>query len=513
MRRVNSSMLVPVLFIITVTVFSAACRTEDGRPALHRLAEGNTKLILFVHGLGGDAIETWRGDQRGFLELIEADPELRCQYDVAFFDYPTSGFALPFFTAAPRIADLAAGLKTEIDLRFAGYDSVVLVGHSMGGLVARKYLLDELAAKRPLRVERLILYAVPNNGAELASLVQLVPFKSKQMKELARNSGFITELNNNWARLSPEGSVRIRYVVGAIDKIVKLDSAIAAWGNDYVDVVVNRGHRNLVKPENADDLAFVALKNFVNQNRTGTALVLTHGQKDWTGLRESVKIIDRGVSILEGNFWGHAEAIGRVQVLILPLPRRAEFQFTEINFLKKWVESGGSLLLLGYYAADRHHENNVSEVASAFGYQFADNLLMPPGSVYRDTRVQGASHNAQYAVKLSLDSDHEITEGVAKLAVLSSAGIVSAGAGAPDFQLETDDSSITWVPEYVLTPLGFDSNIETYKEGGAESVPVVVAFEDGGRVVISGTWKIFTVDYEDNKRFVRNILQWLKGKD
>src|SRR5688500_9350841 len=104
-------------------------------PRHYPLSDGNTKLLLFVHGLGGDGLETWRGHERGFLELIRDDPELPNQYDLAFFHYPTSGFAIPWVTPGPRIGELAAGLKTELDQRYRNYDSIVLVGHSMGGLV------------------------------------------------------------------------------------------------------------------------------------------------------------------------------------------------------------------------------------------------------------------------------------------------------------------------------------------------------------------------------------------
>lgn len=168
---------------------------------------------------------------------------------------------------------------------------------------------------------------------------------------------------------------------------------------------------------------------------------------------------------------------------------------------------------MGYYAADRHHENNVSDMARAFGYEFADNLLMPPGSVYQDTRSQQAARDSKYAVKLRVSSEHEIAKGVTELAVLSSSAVLSAGAATRVFELETGDSSSTWVPEYLRTPRGWDSAITKYAEAGQESVPVAVAFEAGGRVVITGTWKLFTVDYADNMRFVRNILDWLAAQN
>ncbi len=503
---------VAALAVTSVILATSACQRSEQALRHHPLSDGNSKLLLFVHGLGGDGQATWRGADRGFLELIKADPELSSQYDVAFFDYPTSGFGIPFLTTAPSIGELAAGLRTELDRRYPEYDSVVLVTHSMGGLVAKKYLAEEMAAGRPLRVKRLILFAVPNNGAQLANLAAVVPFKSRQMRQLARNSDFITELNESWARLGAEEALRIRYVVGGVDEVVDPDSARAMWGNNNVDVVVDRGHVDLVKPEGHDELAFLALRDFVNEARTSnTALVLTHGQSDWWGLREAVKAVAPTVEILEGDLLQHAERIGRARVLILALPHKRNFSDKEVNFVKKWVEKGGGLLLMGYYAADRHHENNASDIARAFGYEFADNLLMPPGSVYRDTRSQQAARDAKYAVRLHVSSQHEVTKGVSELTVLSSCALLSAGAAKPELELKTGESSSTWVPEYLRTPGGWASAIVNYQEAGQDSATVAVAFDAGGRVVITGTWKLFTVDDGDNARFVRNVLEWLAG--
>src|SRR5688572_15479621 len=108
--------------VITVLILAtSACQSEHLKeqqmPRHYLLSDGNTKLLLFVHGLGGDGLERWRGHERGFLELIRDDPELTNQYDLAFFRYPTSGFAIPWVMPGPRIGELAAALKTERDQR------------------------------------------------------------------------------------------------------------------------------------------------------------------------------------------------------------------------------------------------------------------------------------------------------------------------------------------------------------------------------------------------------------
>jgi len=40
----------------------------------------------------------------------------------------------------PIMKEIAEGLRTELRIRYVDYEEIYLVIHSMGGLVARKYL-------------------------------------------------------------------------------------------------------------------------------------------------------------------------------------------------------------------------------------------------------------------------------------------------------------------------------------------------------------------------------------
>jgi hypothetical protein len=241
-----------------------------------------------------------------------------------------------------------------------------------------------------------------------------------------------------------------------------------------------------------------------------------HDQNQWWQLPRSIKGVDPKAELLDGNLLWHADTIDRARVLILPLSDRDRFSAAEIEFVKRWVGNGGGLLLIGdgrshwagpapYSDADRHHDNNVPDMARAFGYEFADSLLMPRGSVDQDTLWPQAARDSKYAVKLRVSSEHEIAKGVTEPAVVSSCAVLSAGAAPPVFELQTGKSGSTRVPEYLREPRGSDAVILWRStEAGQESVPVAVAFEaGGGRVVITGTWKLFTVDDADNRRFVR----------
>jgi predicted alpha/beta hydrolase family esterase len=221
------------------------------------------RLIIFIHGLGGASEATWRHPGRpGFPELIRNDRALRSACDIAFFEFPTSLFRLPFSTKTPRVRDLAEGLRSQIDVRYPNYDSIALVCHSLGGLIARKYLVEEVKRGSNLRVDKLLLFAVPNNGAALASVARHVSWHNSQLSQLCRNSELIEELNTDWSNLDMS-RVDVRYVVAAQDDVVDKQSAVNQWGNTKVDSILDAGHVSIVKPQSPTDLAFLILRRFV----------------------------------------------------------------------------------------------------------------------------------------------------------------------------------------------------------------------------------------------------------
>jgi pimeloyl-ACP methyl ester carboxylesterase len=222
------------------------------------------RLLLFVHGLGGAGRTTWcDGMHPGFPELIAHDEALRDLADAAFFEYPTSLLRLPFSRIAPRIRDLAEGLRSQIETRYPHYKSVTLICHSLGGLVARKYLVEEVKLGRELRIDKLLLFAVPNNGAGLAGVAKHISWQHNQLAQLCRDSELIEELNTDWSRLNISDRLKVRYVVAGQDRVVDKQSAIGQWGNNNVASVLDANHVSLVKPRRHSDLSYLLFRQFV----------------------------------------------------------------------------------------------------------------------------------------------------------------------------------------------------------------------------------------------------------
>lgn len=148
--------------------------------------------VLMVHGFWSSPI-TW---MEMFNDLL-GDPRIRKHYQFWFYLYPT---AQPFWQAAARLRHDLAQARATLDPqhREPAFDQMVLVGHSMGGLVAKMQTVASredfwrLASERPFplvkagpaerqqlqdifyfrpvpEVRRLITIATPHRGSRFAN--------------------------------------------------------------------------------------------------------------------------------------------------------------------------------------------------------------------------------------------------------------------------------------------------------------------------------------------------------
>ncbi len=92
--------------------------------------------VLMIHGLWSSPI-TWME----MFNDLRGQPELRNNYQFWFYLYPTGQ---PFWQTAAELRTTLADLRSKLDPRkqSPALDQMVLVGHSMGGLVARLQTVD-----------------------------------------------------------------------------------------------------------------------------------------------------------------------------------------------------------------------------------------------------------------------------------------------------------------------------------------------------------------------------------
>jgi pimeloyl-ACP methyl ester carboxylesterase len=86
--------------------------------------------VLFIHGLGGST-----ADWEPLLGLLRADPRIRRNYQFWFFNYSS---LQPYATSAALLRTQLAAIRKK----YPRAREIVVVGHSMGGMIGRLLLTD-----------------------------------------------------------------------------------------------------------------------------------------------------------------------------------------------------------------------------------------------------------------------------------------------------------------------------------------------------------------------------------
>jgi len=236
-------------------------------------------LILFVHGFcGGEA--TWcNGEAHSFPELFSDDLEISENYDIAHFSYFTkllnlfakagnvSTFVKRMFgTSHGKLAnnisieEIGNLLRTEIRFNLQEYDNVIVVAHSMGGLVTKSAITKDIQEKTPTKIRLFISLAVPHLGAEAATFGKLIS-DNIQIEGLSPLNDFIHKINDEWLKTSLRPTTK--YFYGVHDSVVKKTSAVPIDKEKSDAIPVDEDHTSITKPESATSTIFVAVKKII----------------------------------------------------------------------------------------------------------------------------------------------------------------------------------------------------------------------------------------------------------
>ena len=133
----------------------------DQSIVVHRRNGGSAmRIVIFVHGLGGSPYGTWGNFPKFIFEDVS-------DLDVGLYQYETLWRRLKFGAQVPldREADVFAGVLRD---ELKSYRDIILVGHSMGGLLC-KAVITRLVHDRRMdlldRIAGLFLLASPQLGS------------------------------------------------------------------------------------------------------------------------------------------------------------------------------------------------------------------------------------------------------------------------------------------------------------------------------------------------------------
>lgn len=178
------------------------CVDVDYRSSCWERQNGNSKLIIFVHGIGGSSDFTFHGrtkDGEVTWPGIVSSDGMFGDADILVIDYFSARLG-----KSESIPDLARGFYEDeiisraiLDSSETGklrYTDLVFVAHSMGGLIVREALLDQSELAR--RTHAIFTFATPTGGSQLANWLAHFS-ESASLNDLTQLFGIHYQLDEN----------------------------------------------------------------------------------------------------------------------------------------------------------------------------------------------------------------------------------------------------------------------------------------------------------------------------
>ena len=214
-------------------------------------------VVIFVHGIFGGA-GTWAA----LTPLLAKDGYIERFFDLELFTYESPAVIFNPLKRIPDSADVANQLVTALkgQVRFNGRSCIVLVGHSQGGLIIQRMLVDAVRDDRAnedlARIRGVVLLATPNGGSELflsaRRAIDLL-WSHPQEQNLRPFNDEIADIHSAllkrvvYAQHATAGSRPIRFDVytGASDGVVPAHSARGMFPNTGT---LPGDHSSIVRP-------------------------------------------------------------------------------------------------------------------------------------------------------------------------------------------------------------------------------------------------------------------------
>ena len=247
--------------------------TREGPITITRIwdiHEPNRRLLLvMVHGFSSSNDETW-GE---FPRIIKSEK------DTAFvgFNVLRYGYGSVACRNEVDLSDRGDGLRSFLSDQLGNYDGMIIMGHSLGGLVAMHGLI-KLAKAHHRDLARIpvtvMTFGTPYSGVQGAELLGKMAFvcTDKQAEAVTLFNRSLRELKVDWESYFGNNEskyhVAIKPFYGPADLFVVQDNACGPFPG-CEQVVDGENHVMIVKPSDTNHSAYTKLRVQVDNMTDG----------------------------------------------------------------------------------------------------------------------------------------------------------------------------------------------------------------------------------------------------
>lgn len=320
------------------------------------LEDSNKHLILLIHGFTGGK-ETWvekEGDR--IPKYLSKNKEISSNFDIAYFEYFTKfsdkierirgsflfkGGARKRFKKNLSIDDIKDILFSHLEVEFKKYDKIILIAHSMGGLISKAAILKLIENNNHNKIALFISLCVPNNGSNLANLGRFI-LNNPNLKDLAPLSNIIDTTNRKWINQSiVELLPETIYFQGKNDTIVPKESSIGYESRDIQIVYSDDDHSSILSPNSSKSIVMKSITYAILdtlKKKASNKKLLINAEISEDSLKKIADKIGNKLGVNAPNFENQIYNKDRIPQLSSHISRRTT---TIKNLLsesdKKWI--------------------------------------------------------------------------------------------------------------------------------------------------------------------------------
>ncbi|XXG98090.1 hypothetical protein Hte_004409 [Hypoxylon texense] len=370
--------------------------------------------IIFVHGLGGGSRKTWsKTSSLSHFWPQEWLPKDAAFKDARIYSYGYNSDYVKGKDNCLNIHHFGKSLLGEIGTspHLANTDTpIILIGHSMGGLVIKKaYVLakqDVLYKSLSKRFYAIYFLATPHRGSAsakaLKNILHLVFSQRPYVDDLQKGSKAIQVINDEFRQCSAGVDLWSFYetqhlAIGMFSRlIVDPDSAVLGFREEK-QMPMNADHRSICKFDTPRDPNYLVLRNALTAT-INSAIKRNRKSKD-DSARAAFRYIDNhlGISTLALNVGDDLATVKDARI-----PETCEWFSTKMSYLTwrdsteapriLWVSglpASGKSVLAGYIV-DQLQSNGHGLPCSYFFFKHGDKTKSQLGNCLRSLAFQMA---------------------------------------------------------------------------------------------------------------------------
>jgi pimeloyl-ACP methyl ester carboxylesterase len=250
----------------------------------------NNIAVIFVHGILSSAT-AWLNDNGSFWPLLLCDEPELSQIGVYLFNYRADAFSGTY-----SLQDAVDAMKEHFRLDgVISQHTLVFVCHSMGGIVARHFIVTQqaLLIRQHTRIG-LYLVASPSLGSEYANFIAKIgPLYNSQLDALrvGQTNAWLDTLDKTFINLKEDGSIPIYGKELIEDESIRVRGLFrraqivapfsgARYFGDSIKIPFSN-HLSIAKPSDRTALQHRILRQFLTKDMGGAqAEVSTSKDRD-----------------------------------------------------------------------------------------------------------------------------------------------------------------------------------------------------------------------------------------